>query len=135
MDQRVTVAQVFSLTVESYELDGTPCSESILKVFVDPSILVQLLAWNNGAAHLKDHRMLSCADWNEVPRDVVQEVRMTLFTSYPDVLSGRLKPDNQGHYVFESGEAAVTVERGSVSIPDPRQRKNKRTNVRHFQFP
>ena|GEM_PF-5824835 len=134
MDQRVRARDLFELTVESFEVDGSPRTSSILRVFVDPPILLQFLAFNTGAAHSGDGRSLVCTDWHAIPPDVLQEIRMTLFTSYDSFLRGELQPDKNGHHVFESmGAEAIVEEPGHIVLKDPEGHQRKK--VKRWRFP
>ncbi|MCI0564531.1 MAG: hypothetical protein MN733_39185 [Nitrososphaera sp.] len=136
MEIRQPANQIFNLIAESYEVERDPYTESVLTVFVPPAVLLQLLAWNNGAAYLDDGSILVCTDWDRVPHDVLEEVRMTFFTSYRGVASGRIKANENGHYVFKSiSTRAVVQEPGFISIRDPAKVKKKAKEVKRKRFP
>lgn len=136
MEIKQAANQIFNLIVENYEVEHDPYTESVVTVFVPLSVFLQLLAWNNGAAYLDDGSILVCTDWNRVPPNVLEEVRMTLFTAYRGVVSGRVKANESGHYVFKSVSTHAVVKKpGFVSIRDPTEVKRKARNLRRKQFP
>jgi hypothetical protein len=136
MSNQVTVKDVFKIIIEEREINHEQYSEITLKLFVDPFVFVQLLAWNNNAAYLNEKDILVCKDWNKIPKSILKEIRMTLFTCYRSLMNGKILPDDNGVYTIKGSGAVTTIQEGGfVSVVDPEDVNKFGKNYRRREYP
>ena len=130
MTHKKTLKDVISLTITTYSAFGNDFTETELILRLEPSLVIQMLAWD-GVAHLTDGSIIHVTDWNQVPNDIMLELKSTLFTTYPGILSGKIRPNKEGFYQLTGISATATVESGGViNLPDHEQVLKKRRNVK-----
>lgn len=138
MSKTVLVKDLFKITIQSFSVGDNPTSEITLILYVDPDIIMQFLAWNNNAAIFTNDEILHCEDWNEIPNDVLLELRQTLFVCYRGFLKSPEQYFNETDkcYVFKSvGSRQMLDGSGYFSLPTPEYLKENKNNLKVYQYP
>ena len=122
-----SIRDLLSLTVTTYKAFGRDFTETKLFLRVEPSLVIQMLAWD-GVAHLHDGNVIHVTDWNQLSKDAIWELKNTLFTTYPGIISGKNKRNRDGSYELTGISTTATVEDGGmITLPDHDQvLKNRR---------
>jgi hypothetical protein len=137
MEIRKTIDQIFSLVIESCEVNGNQYVETNLKVFVPPSVFIQLLAWD-GTAQLNENETLFCPDWRQIPPEILYEIKMTSSTGYRSILSGKNKADENGYYTFSCVKTTAIYEENGINanrILTSEEIKKRGKNFQKWEFP
>jgi hypothetical protein len=130
MTRKKSIKDVISLTITTYSAFGHDFTETELLLRLEPSLVIQMLAWD-GVAHLTDGSVIHVTDWNQVPNDIIRELKSTLFTTYPGILSGKIRPNKDGFYQLTGISTTATVESGgAIQLPNHEQVLRNRRNVK-----
>lgn len=103
--------------------------EYTVQVRCEPDIFLQLIAFK-GLAQNEDGPFFQISDWDSLPPKVIEEIRQTLFISYPQFLKGEKIPEKDGSYIFKSVGSEVTVKGGMISMPSYDYLRTNATNLR-----
>jgi len=129
MSHRKSIKDVLRVTITTYEAFGHDYTETQVVLRVDPALIVQMLAWD-GVAHLPDRGFIHITDWKDQPKEVMRELKHTLFISYPSIVSGKKKPNAEGYYELSCVSSTATVQQGGICVPDHQEVLKNRSNVR-----
>lgn len=130
MTHKKSIKDVLSLTITTYNAFDYDFTETSLLLRVDPSLVVQMLAWD-GVAYLRDGNLVHVTDWGQVPNDVMREIKGTLLTTYPGILSGKTQPNKEGFYQLTEISTTATVQSGvMIGLPDHEQVLKNRRNIK-----
>lgn len=129
MSHRKSIKDVLRLTITTYEAFGHDYTETQVILRVDPALIVQMLAWD-GVAHVPDGGFIHVTDWKDQPKEVMRELKHTLFISYPSIVSGKTKPNAEGYYELSCVSTTATVQQEGIHVPDHGEVLKNRSNVR-----
>jgi hypothetical protein len=138
MEKIFSLNELFQLTIQTFTVDEHHYAETTLKVFVQFSLLIQFLAWNNCAAYLENVGMVQCSNWKDIPNDVIKEIRETLFTCYKGFISNKQKyfSEKDKCYVFKAGDTnQISNGSGYIGLPSQSYIDMEKTNIKLFQYP
>jgi len=116
MTHKKSIKDVLNLTITTYSAFDYNFTETSLLLRVDPSLVVQMLAWD-GVAYLRDGNLVHVTDWGQVPNDVMREIKSALLTTYPGILSGKTQPNKEGFYQLTGISTTTTVQSGGMIFP------------------
>jgi hypothetical protein len=124
------IAKLLNFSAESFTAFGHDFKEHVVRTKYSPEVLLQLLAFN-GTAHVEGEGVINVENWDLVPADVLEELRMTLFISYQGARKRPPTPGNDGTYTLTSVGTTARVQAGGViSLPDYAQVQRHATNRR-----
>jgi hypothetical protein len=115
--------------VENYSVFEQDYAEYTVQIRCSPDILLQILAFK-GVAQNEDGPFLQISDWDNLPPQVLEEIRQALFISYSQFLNGKKDPEKDGSYILKSLVAAVKVKGGIISMHSHEDRRKHATNRR-----
>lgn len=126
------IAQLLTFSVETFSSLGHDFTVHTIQTKRRLDAILQILAFG-GQAHMPDG-VLNVDDFDSVPADVMKELRMTVFISYPAFKSGKNTHGPGGVYVFTSVATTATVEADGIRLPAYHEVQKHATNRRTVQL-